>query len=47
MLFIANKGLNEFVVNKTTMTGFIIVIMSLIGGAVGWYMVWAGGVGHQ
>jgi hypothetical protein len=43
MLFIANKGLNEFVVNKTTMTGFAIVMISLVGGVVGWYLVYIGG----
>lgn len=44
MLFIANKGLNEFVVNRTTMFGFGIVMFSLILGAIGWYLVYSGGV---
>lgn len=43
MLFVANKGLNEFVVNKTTMTGFSIVMVSLVCGAIGWYMIYKGG----
>lgn len=47
MLFIAAKGLNEFVVNKTTMTGFAIVMISIAFGVVGWYMIYAGGVSPQ
>lgn len=43
MLFIANKGLNEFVVNTKTMTGFGIVMFSLALGAVGWYLIYSGG----
>jgi len=43
MLFVANKGLNEFVVNRTTMLGFGIVMVSLAGGAIGWYLILKGG----
>lgn len=42
-LFVANKGLNEFVFNEKTILGFSIVMISLVIGAVGWYLVWTGG----
>ena len=43
MLFIAYKGLNEFVVNAKTITGFGVVIVSLVLGAFGWYLIYSGG----
>lgn len=42
-LLIANKGLNEFVVNTKTMLGFTIVMVSLVMGAIGWYLICVGG----
>jgi hypothetical protein len=42
-LFLAWKGLGEFVVNSKTMLGFGVVMVSLVTSAVGWYLIYVGG----
>lgn len=42
MLFIANKGLDEFVINTKTVIGLTIVMASLVLGAIGWYLIYVG-----